>query len=150
MPGTHAPAETRFWRQVASGEDHDLWTGSTRRGGYGQFWDGEKIVGAHRFAWELEHGPIPDGLCALHHCDIPACVRVAHLFLGDRGANGADRAAKGRTYRVPRDESPTVKLRIADITAARDLVGAGQTVRAAARRFGVHETTLGRALGRYH
>ena len=37
------------------------------------------MVGAHRFAYELLIGPIPDGLQIDHLCRVPLCVNVAHL-----------------------------------------------------------------------
>lgn len=70
--------------------------------GYGSFkFDGESR--AHRSAWALFHGPIPDGLHVLHRCDVPSCVNPAHLFLGTNNDNIADASAKGRLRRTPRD-----------------------------------------------
>jgi hypothetical protein len=54
-------------------------------------------VRQHRMAWELEHGPIPNGLMILHHCDNPACVNINHLYLGTHAENMADRQARSRT-----------------------------------------------------
>jgi hypothetical protein len=71
------------------------WTASLTRG-YGQFWLGGKQVKAHRTAWEMEHGPIPDGMDVLHKCDNPPCVADEHLFLGTKMDNVADMVAKGR------------------------------------------------------
>jgi len=53
---------------------------------------------AHRIAWQLLHGPIPDETpCVLHHCDVKACVNAERcLFLGTMADNMADRDAKGR------------------------------------------------------
>ncbi|MGH7024521.1 MAG: HNH endonuclease signature motif containing protein [Caulobacteraceae bacterium] len=51
---------------------------------------------AHRLAWELANGPIPDGLLILHKCDNPVCCNPDHLFLGTAADNHADCAAKGR------------------------------------------------------
>jgi hypothetical protein len=51
---------------------------------------------AHRIAYELECGPVPEGMFVLHRCDNPPCVRVSHLFLGTRADNLADMRAKGR------------------------------------------------------
>jgi hypothetical protein len=53
-------------------------------------------VHAHRVAWELYHGPIPDDMCVLHRCDTPRCVAEAHLFLGSKADNSRDMIAKGR------------------------------------------------------
>jgi hypothetical protein len=65
------------------------------------------MVLAHRFAWEIAKGPIPDGLGVLHNCpggDNPACVNVAHLWLGTQAENMADMAAKGRHYSKTKPE----------------------------------------------
>lgn len=51
---------------------------------------------AHRLAWELVNGSIPDGMHVLHHCDNPPCIRVDHLFLGTQRDNIHDMWAKGR------------------------------------------------------
>lgn len=65
---------------------------------YGVFWDGESgKIGAHRFAWTMANGAIPDGLFVCHKCDNPRCVRHDHLFLGTTQDNSADRHAKGRS-----------------------------------------------------
>lgn len=71
-----------------------IWTGARMRYGYFQY--GKKLIGAHRVAWELRNGPIPDGLYVLHRCDNPPCVRPDHLFLGTAADNTADMVAKGR------------------------------------------------------
>ncbi len=55
---------------------------------------------AHRVAWVVWRGPIPDGLWVLHTCDNPPCCNPAHLFLGTRADNIADMVAKGRADRT--------------------------------------------------
>lgn len=71
-----------FWAQV-----HRLpglgscwiWRGARRRDGYGIFrFDGETTP-AHRKAWMLAHGPIPDGTIVRQDCRHRSCVRLDHL-----------------------------------------------------------------------
>lgn len=62
-----------------------LWTGATTHHGYGAFGIGstkngsERIVGAHRYAYERIKGPILDHLEIDHLCSTPPCVNPAHL-----------------------------------------------------------------------
>jgi hypothetical protein len=89
----------RFWSKVKiqSGQKCWLWQGCTSNG-YGQIRPGgyQPCQYAHRVAWELAYGPIPDGLDVLHKCDTPRCVRPSHLFLGTPLDNAIDRDIKGR------------------------------------------------------
>ena len=105
----------RFWAKVDKSGECWLWTGATGPKGYGKFSVGpshdrngrrrNSMVSAHRFAWELANGPIPEGkgfhgTCVLHRCDTPRCVRDAHLFLGTNADNVRDMDNKGRRVSV--------------------------------------------------
>ena len=72
------------------------WQAGRSRSGYGKFSRDGKTERAHRVAWEMANGPIPDGLNALHKCDNRPCVDDTHLFLGTIADNNADMVAKGR------------------------------------------------------
>ena len=90
------PLETRFWKKVAFGSEDVcwLWLGSKQR--YGVFYNSRHNYRAHRIAWILTYGPIPDGLLVCHHCDNPPCCNPKHLFLGTSSDNARDSVAKGR------------------------------------------------------
>jgi hypothetical protein len=51
---------------------------------------------AHRVAWRLYKGEIPDGLYVLHKCDVKCCTNPEHLFLGTHTDNMRDATNKGR------------------------------------------------------
>ena len=86
----------RFWDKVDKSGDCWIWTAATGRGGYGVFSVDGRAVRAHRAAYVLHKGDIPNDMHVLHICDNPACVRIDHLFLGTHSDNMADKAAKGR------------------------------------------------------
>jgi hypothetical protein len=74
------PAEERFWEKVQKSDGCWEWTAYRNQDGYGQFSAvGRRVIGAHRFAYELLVGEIPDGLHLDHLCRNPACVRPEHL-----------------------------------------------------------------------
>ncbi len=78
--------EVRFWRKVdrsAGPRGCWLWTGGTSQKGYGRFALGRKMISAHRYAYEIAVGPIPDGLEIDHvkarGCQHRHCVNPAHM-----------------------------------------------------------------------
>jgi hypothetical protein len=92
------PLDEKFWRKVGPENESGcrLWLASCDSRGYGHIWDKGKLRIAHRVAWELTNGPIPDGLWVLHRCDVRRCVNPAHLFLGTHDDNMHDMVRKGR------------------------------------------------------
>ena len=56
-----------------------LWTGAIESNGYGWFRKGDTVIRAHRYAYEVCVGPIPEGLEIDHLCRIHPCVNPAHL-----------------------------------------------------------------------
>lgn len=71
----------RFWSKVESGNETHcwVWRGRKHRQGYGWFDLGRSQVLAHRIAFTLARGRIPDGLVLDHLCRNPSCVNPAHL-----------------------------------------------------------------------
>ncbi len=64
-----------------------LWTSGRRSAGYGRLRVNGVDVLAHRYAWEREHGPIPEGAVIDHTCFNPACCNVAHLRVATQRQN---------------------------------------------------------------
>ena len=72
----------RFWPKVdkQASDGCWLWTASRSTAGYGTFNLGSRRYGyAHRIAYELLVGPIPEGLELDHLCRNRACVNPEHL-----------------------------------------------------------------------
>lgn len=90
-----------FWSLVdKKGPDECwMWLGVVQPNGYGQF----KGL-AHRWAYEQFVGPLYEGCVIRHSCDEPLCVNPDHLLIGSQADNVADRVARGRSARGPRNK----------------------------------------------
>jgi hypothetical protein len=101
----------RFWSYVIKTDGCWGWKAALNKDGYGRFSSAQtatspkRNLSAHRYAWELAHGPIPEGMEVLHHCDTPPCTRDEHLFLGTKLDNVADAVSKGRQARGERSNT---------------------------------------------
>jgi DNA-binding transcriptional regulator YiaG len=140
---TRLTFEEAFWSKVIKRDsDHCwLWQGYRGTDGYGAFRFDHITRLAHRVAYELAVGPIPDGLWVLHRCDRTACVRPDHLFLGNNADNMADMVAKGRSLHGTR--SPRAKLTEQSVEAIREIQKSGaMTQRKLAVLFGVSKSTI--------
>lgn len=85
-----------FWSHVQKSDGCWEWVGARNPNGYGNHHAQGRTRKAHRVSWEMEYGPIPEGMLVLHRCDNPPCVRPDHLFLGTQRDNLRDAIAKGR------------------------------------------------------
>lgn len=137
--------EQRFWSKVDKSGDCWLWKGSRFWSGYGAFELNGKVQRAHRVAWELTFGSIPDELQVLHYCDNPPCVNPEHLWLGTKADNSADMAKKDRVaYGEAQGSS---KLKATEVVRIRKLAGS-MAQRPLARLFGVNQSQVCRIIQR--
>lgn len=96
----HSPITVaRFWSKVSVTQRPEScweWQGARHGKGYGHIRISGKVEKAHRIAYEIAVGPIPDGMHVCHACDNPPCCNPKHLWLGTNEDNLLDRQSKRR------------------------------------------------------
>lgn len=112
--------------------------------GHGQFWNGTRVVYAHRFAWELINGPVPKGIYVCHRCDNPSCVNPEHLFLGTCADNLSDMRRKGRGSKPPRRAGEQHSMAVLTEDRVRTIRQSSLSSRQLADMFGVEYQTIWR------
>lgn len=118
------------------------WTANKYRSGYGQFGYGGLTQQAHRVAYQLYIGPIPDGLCVLHRCDNPGCVRPDHLFLGTQADNVHDCIGKGRKVSSFGEKNGNAKLTAEQVAVIREKRANGALLANLAEEFNISESAV--------
>lgn len=98
------PAST-FARKVEPQGDCLVWTGATSSAGYGQIGIGGRVIYTHRYAWEQEHGAIPEGTEIDHACHNRRCVRIGHLRAATRTENARNLRGANEGRDLPRGVS---------------------------------------------
>lgn len=152
----------KFWSRV----DHGplgrcwpwLWTKNSR--GYGEVQltiNGGWYRGAHRAAYALAFGGVPNGLDVLHSCDNPSCVNPTHLRPGTHTDNMQDKMARGRGNHLRGDAHPNkrhperlargerqgaAKLTAEDVVVIRRRLAAGEHQRVVASDYGVTQNAV--------
>ena len=85
-----------FWDKVDKSGVCWVWQLYCMPKGYGQVTVKGKKWLAHRYAYFLAHGEIPDDLQVLHSCDNRPCCNPAHLSTGTNLDNVIDMMEKRR------------------------------------------------------
>ena len=126
------------------------WTRAKGLRGYGRFGVSGIAKRAHRVSYEMENGPIPDGLFVCHACDLPRCVRPDHLWLGTDADNCRDRQMKGRTRIAPclGEAHGRSKLTNDEVQRIRNMRSAGASVASLASEFAVSQANVYRVVNR--
>jgi hypothetical protein len=145
----------RFWSKVRIGGPDECWpwTGANDgRHGYGRVRrsSGRGCVAAHRMAWELTNGPIPEdtstyhGVCVLHRCDNPPCCNPTHLYLGGPSENAQDAVDRGRLVAPHGETHWWATLNEAQVLEVRRRYAAGENQYVLAEAFGVQQPAISR------
>ena len=135
----------RFWAKVvkAAADACWLWKGATHERGYGEFWFNNKRCRAPRVSYELNKGPIPEGMIVRHSCDNPPCVNPAHLSLGTDKDNMQDALSRGRSVGSGRRLHPDERIEIGR------RLNKGEPRKSVQERFKVSTRTLDRCAVEY-
>lgn len=116
------------------------WQAALNENGYGEFRVDGGRKKAHRVAYTIFKGEIPEGLLVCHSCDNKKCVNPAHLWLGTDKDNAVDRNTKNRQNKGSLVNH--AKLTEEDVISIKIRLKSGQTQRSLAREYGVHHLTI--------
>jgi hypothetical protein len=132
------PLEQRFWSKVGIGRKNECWEWKDYKDkdGYGTFWLDGSDRRAHRVAYEITKGKIPEGKCCCHFCDNPSCVNPNHLWIGTSKENTHD-AIKNRIFPMGENhwKSRLTETQIKQIRALRNQEG--KSLAELSNQFGV-------------
>jgi hypothetical protein len=144
------PIAPRFWSKVNKDGPIPVhrpelgqcweWTRGLTHQGYGKFTVRRQTFVAHRVAYALTNGDIPDGMWVLHHCDNPLCSNPKHLYLGTHDDNNADMMRRGRSAKG--ENAGNTVLTAEKVLRIRALHASGASSRKLAKEFGVVKTSI--------
>lgn len=140
-----------FWDNVQKTDCCWLWTGSGSQyeNGYGRFSGFVSNEYAHRAAWRLCFGEIPQGLLVLHECDTPLCVKPKHLSIGTYVDNRKDCLEKGRGNAASGKRVSSAILTEASVLEIRKRYAEGGITQVAlGREYGVDSRTISQVVTR--
>ena len=128
IPGHHARKGIRYSETPGPLDSPcRIWQLAILKNGYGLERRGDKMVYAHRAAYEAARGEIPPGLSLDHLCRVRACVNPDHL----EAVTPAENARRGASAKLT--HAQVAEIRASPIRQ-----------RVLARRFGVSQSQISR------
>lgn len=151
MSAKQIPIPERFWSKVERRTAGECWEW---KAGFNLavqprpiFWIKRRQEYAHRVAFSLIHGPIPEGKWVCRRCDNPKCVNPNHLFLGTPQINHDDMKNKGRRASFVGEKNSQSKLNATAVRLMRALYLESSLSKAGiSRMFGVSAPVGNRAI----
>ena len=134
-----SPRERLESRTTRNGECIEF-TSRNSPDGYGRLQIDYKRFLAHRLSYELNVGPIPEGMVVRHKCDNKPCVNPEHLEVGTYKDNIRDAVERDRVAHGTANHK--AKLTPNEVREIRRLVGSGMSRRSVAKMFGVSHTAV--------
>ena len=133
----------RFWSKVDINLNNNScweWTACHNLKRYGLFYFSNKMYSAHRIAYMIERGNIPEEMFVCHRCDNPTCVNPNHLFIGTYLDNVRDRDIKNRNAKGSKQSK--AKLTEEVIPVIRELLREGFSQQNIAYKYGVSQVQI--------
>lgn len=124
-----------------------LWEKYVNHDGYGKIQIKDQFRLVHRVMWESVNGPIPEGMCVCHKCDVRSCANPNHLFIGTHTDNVRDMYKKGRWERKDDqngENNRSSKLKRWEVERIRELYKTNKyTHKQLGRMFNTSRTNIG-------
>lgn len=141
-----------FWSNVKVGSPDECWEWQRGRAdtGYGRATIDGVAVFAHRHAYTVTKGAIPEGMFICHHCDNRVCVNPSHLFVGTQQDNMRDKVSKGRANPACGEENGKTYLAEALVLTMRQMYADGMKVVDISRTCDVKAATTYDIVARPH
>lgn len=132
----------RFWARLDRGDPSGCWPwpGHVSEWGYGRLTVAGERWYAHRYAWSLANGEIPEGLDICHSCNNPPCCNPAHLYLDTIAGNQTFMVEQGRSSRG--EKRHNAKLDATKVVQIREMAAAHVSQYEIADHFGVSQQCI--------
>lgn len=141
--------ETRFLSKVDKQQDGCWkWKGNKDRDGYGLFWCLDNNRRAHRVAYEMWKGVIPQSLVVRHMCFSMDCVNPDHLQVGTQQDNINDTVLKRR--HAHRETHPKSKGKMYSYEMVSDVLFSKEKQRTLAAKYALSESVISKIVNGTH